>query len=277
MIKIKILLIEKSDNLNVQEQVNKRYEENIKRIEGFRLIDDIFFKKCFEENMEGVELLLQIILDKSDLKVSALHTQHFVTNLLNRSVQLDVVATDSQNKTYNVEIQRASKGAGAKRARYHSSILDTNLLKKNDDFEALPETYVIFICEEDVMGEGEALYEIGRCNMKNKKPFKDGSHIIYVNASYRDDSSLGKLMHDFYCTDPSDMYYKRLANQVEYFKKNKEGLKDMCKILEDMRKENMMEVASRLLDAGNVDTDLIAKCCDLSIEEVEELKKKKAS
>lgn len=263
--------------MNIQEQVNKHYEENIKRIAGFRLIDDIFFKKCFEENMEGVELLLQIILDKSDLKVSALHTQHFVTNLLNRSVQLDVVATDSQNKIYNVEIQRATKGAGAKRARYHSSILDTNLLKKNDDFEALPETYVIFICEEDVMGEGEALYNIERCIMNNKKRFNDGSHIIYVNASYRDDSSLGKLMHDFYCTDPSDMYYKRLANQVEYFKENKEGLQIMCQIMEDLIKQRNIEIASHLLDEGNFATDLIARCCDLSIQEVEELKKEKAS
>ena len=118
---------EKSDNLSTQSQVDKQHQDNLKRIAKFRLIDDIFFKKCFEDNTEGVELLLQLIMDKSDLKVSALHTQHFVTNLVNRSVQLDVVATDAQNKTYNIEIQRGSSGAGARRARYHSSMLDINL------------------------------------------------------------------------------------------------------------------------------------------------------
>ncbi len=216
-------------------------------------------------------------LDKSDLKVSALHTQHFVTNLVNRSVQLDVVATDAQNKTYNIEIQRGSSGAGARRARYHSSMLDINLLKKNEDFEKLPETYVIFICEEDVLGEGEPLYQIERYILKNKKPFNDGSHIIYVNASYRDNLALGKLMHDFYCTEPSDMYYKLLADKSNYYKKNKEGLDAMCEILEDLIKERNVEIASHLLDEGNLSTEVIARCCDLSIEEVEELKKKKAS
>lgn len=84
-------------------------------------------------------------------------------------------------------------------------------------------------------------------------------------------------MHDFYCTEPSDMYYKLLADKSNYYKKNKEGLHAMCEILEDLIKERNVEIASHLLDEGNLSTEVIARCCDLSIEEVEELKKKKAS
>ena len=48
-------------------------------------------------------------------------------------------------------------------------------------------------------------------NYDNKEigaDFVDGSHIIYVNGSYKNDSDpVGKLMHDFRCTNPEDMFY----------------------------------------------------------------------
>lgn len=67
-------------------------------------------------------------MEKPDLKVEDVRTQVFVENLLNRSVRLDVLATDSTGQTINVEIQRSDKGAGRKRARYNSSMMDANLL-----------------------------------------------------------------------------------------------------------------------------------------------------
>ena len=66
-----------------------------------------------------VELVLSILLDKQDLKVNEIHTQVFMANLLNRSVRLDVLATDSQDIKYNIEIQRSNKSAGQRRARYN--------------------------------------------------------------------------------------------------------------------------------------------------------------
>ena len=53
-----------------------------------------------------------------------------MANLLKRSVRLDVLATDSASIKYNIEIQRSDKGAGQKRARYNSSMLDARLLQK---------------------------------------------------------------------------------------------------------------------------------------------------
>ncbi len=81
------------------------------------MLDDDFMTKCFEGNTECMELVLQIIMDKDDLRIIDVRTQVFVENLINRSVRLDVLATDSSNKKYNIEVQRADKGAGRKRAR----------------------------------------------------------------------------------------------------------------------------------------------------------------
>lgn len=71
--------------------------------------------------------------------------------------------------------------------------------------------------------------------------FEDGSHILYVNGAFRDESPIGKLMHDFSCTNPSDMYYGVLADRVRFFKESKEGIAVMCKVMEDMRKDSLRE------------------------------------
>ena len=91
--------------------------EDLQRLRGFRLMDDDFMSKCFEENIECTELVLQIVLGRDDLKVEKVAIQHHLKNLQGRSIIFDIYATDHAGKRYNVEIQRADCGAGAKRAR----------------------------------------------------------------------------------------------------------------------------------------------------------------
>ena len=64
---------------------------------------------------------------------------------------------------------------------------------------------------------------------------------MYVNGAWRDDSPVGKLMHDFSCADPDNMNYPLLADRVRYFKEDKEGVQTMCKIIEDYGKETARE------------------------------------
>lgn len=258
--------------MTVTEEIDRKHQEDLQRLRGFRLLDDDFFTKCFEGDTECIELILQIVLDKQDLKVVDVRTQVFVENLLNRSVRLDVLATNSVGHKFNIEIQRADKGAGRKRARYNSSMMDANLLEKGEDFEVLPETFVVFITENDVIGKGQPLYRIERCFLETGESFDDGSHILYVNGAYRDESPIGRLMHDFSCTNPSDMYYGVLADRVRFFKESKEGIAVMCKVMEDMRKDSLKEVALRMLAAGKYALEEIANISGLSLEEVKKLK-----
>ena len=148
---------------------------------------------------------------------------------------------DQAGRTYNVEIQRRDEGADAHGARYNSSLLDANLTNPGDRYDALSETYVIFITERDVLKEGLPIYHIDRYVRETGKPFEDGSHILYVNAQCRSDTLLGKLMHDFHCTDARDMNYPVLAERVHYFKDNVKGATNMCRAVETLVKENRME------------------------------------
>jgi hypothetical protein len=64
------------------------------------------------------------------------------------------------------------------------------------------------------------------------KKFKDGSYIIYVNGSYKGDDAIGKLVHDFRCSNADDMYYSQFADGVRYYKESEGGKEKMCEKVE---------------------------------------------
>ena len=105
----------------------------------------------------------------------------------------------------------------------------------------MPDTYVIFITEKDYYKAGKPMYVIQNMNLTLNQPFEDGTHILYVNGEYRGDSDLGKLMHDFNCTDAEDMYFDLLAEKTRYLKENPKGVNEMCKVMEDLRNESYAE------------------------------------
>lgn len=174
----------------------QKHVEDLERIRGFRLMDDDFMSKVFEDK-SCAALLLRIILNRDDLTVQEVHGQHDLKNLQGRSVRLDILALDSANRAYNVEIQRSDRGAGAKRARYNSSLLDANLTHSGDSYSDLNETYIVFITERDILKRGLPIYHIDRVVRETGDIFEDEAHIIYVNSQIKDETALGKLMHDF--------------------------------------------------------------------------------
>ena len=129
-------------------------------------------------------------------------------------------------------------------------MLDANLTSPGDRYDALGETYVIFITERDVLHEGLPIYHFYRYVRETGKPFEDGSHILYVNAQCRSDTPLGKLMHDFHCTDARDMNYPVLAERVHYFKENVKGATNMCRAVENLVKEERHEAMQQGMQQG---------------------------
>ena len=122
-------------------------------------------------------------------------------------------------------------------------MIDTNVIEPGDEYEALNETYIIFIIKND--------------------------------------TSLGKLIHDFSYIKPQDMYYKILADRVRYFKEDKKGVLTMCREMENMRRETAhekaVEIAKKILLSGKLTTEDIADFSGLSIEEVKALSEQKTA
>lgn len=254
----------------------RKHQEDLQRIRNFRLMDDDFMSKVFEDP-SCAQLLLQIVLERRDLRVQNVQSQFDLKNLQGRSVRLDILAVDQANRAYNIEVQRSDSGAAVKRARYNSSLLDANLTMKGDSYEQLNETYVIFITEHDVLGDGLPIYHIDRIIRESGKVFGDETHIVYVNAQIQNETALGHLMHDFVCSSAERMYYATLAERVRYFKEEQKGVVAMCKALEEMRKNERIEVAQRLLENGKLSYEDIAMVTNLTLEEVKALEQQKSA
>lgn len=250
----------------------RRHREDLERLRGFRPIDDTFMRGLFKDNIPLAELVLRIIVGKPDLTLVKCETQADLKRVTGaRSVCLDVYATDNTGKKYDIEIQRADNGADPHRARCHSSALDVENLDEKQEYRELPDSYVIFITENDYYKAGEPVYVIQNMNLTLGQPFGDGAHILYVNGQYRGDSDIGRLMHDFNCTKAEDMNFELMAERTRYLKENPKGVGAMCKVMEELRVESFTEGR----EEGRVEqakaTALKMSQKGMSIDEISEL------
>lgn len=90
------------------------------------------------------------------------------------------------------------------------------------------------------------IYNIDRYIGQNMELFKDGSHIIYVNSQIQDDTPLGKLMQDMYCTDPAKLNYKEFAPQIEFLKHSKDGEGEMRDLFEEYAHQVGQQIGQQL-------------------------------
>jgi len=259
-----------------EKKKQRNYEEDIKRLQSLRPIDDDFMRCIFKDNLPLVQKVLRVILDKPDLNLVKAETQVDMKRMLGaRSICLDAVGEDEEGKIYDLEIQRDDKGAEPHRARYHLSVMDVENLDADEQFDTLPDTYVIFITENDIYEEGLPMYPIERMNVLLDKPFADGEHILYVNGAYRGDDDIGKLMHDFSCANPDEMIDSDMAEVTRYYKESEKGVATMCRVFDELREETRremrMNIAMELIALGEDSYEKIAKVTKLSLEEVKEL------
>ena len=241
----------------------KLREDTRESIAKLTLMDDIFMNKVFENDTERTALLLRIILNNDKIKVIKAVTQQKLKNLSGHDLQLDILAQEENGRLFNVEVQNRSSGAAARRARYHLSLLDAHSLPKGEVYQKLPDNYVIFITQYDVLKGRLPIYHINRKIEENNVAFADGSHIIYVNNKIKDNTPLGRLMHDFNCSNPNDMYYPELAEKARYFKETEKGLTNMGDVFEKFvakrEKEAAMKAAEKAAKEAQANKIELAK------------------
>jgi len=136
-------LVQKRNNGKIVSSSENKRARITDRLAKFCLMDDEFMTVVFASDKKLTEKLLRVILENDELIVDTVRTQVELKNLKGRSVRLDIDASDLDGKKYDIEIQRASGGAVAERARYNSAMIDANTSLPADKFDALPETYVM--------------------------------------------------------------------------------------------------------------------------------------
>lgn len=217
--------------------------KTIETVKSYTYMTDRFMTMAFDKPV--AQHILSVIMGKN-LIVKSVKSQPVEDNFFSRSCRFDVLAEDSNGKIYNIEVQNSNEGAVPRRARYNCEKLDELVIRKGMAYNDYPETYVIFITQNDVLGDGLPIYHIRRHIEENGKLFDDGQQIIYVNGENTDTSTaLGQLMADMQQKDAAKISNKILADKMNILKKRR-TFETMCREIEKLTADVTAEVAAKV-------------------------------
>lgn len=199
-------------------------EKLLKQIQAMNLSTDIFTSVVFKDEGACLHLVRQLMQNPT-LNIVAFRTQDAIPMLISKSPRLDVTAEDDKGTIYEIEIQRLKELAPARRTRYYSSVMDSELLRKGATYDKLPEVYLFYISEDDIWHGGQTVYEVEQSLRLGTKriSYDNGLHTIYVNAEIDDGSSVAKLMQYLKTAKAGDTSQGALSQYVNYLKSPEGG------------------------------------------------------
>ena len=213
---------------SVPDSLLVKIEEIIKQIQAMNLFNDTFISVVFKDEGACLHLVRQL-MQKPDLKIIACRTQNAIPMLISKSPRLDITAEDDQGTLYEIEIQRLEESAPARRVRYYSSVMDSELLRKGVTYDKLPEVYLFYLSENDIWHGGQTVYELQQYLSYGSEqvPYDNGLHTIYVNAEIDDGSNIAKLMQYLKTAKAGDTSQGALSEHVNYLKSPEGGREAM--------------------------------------------------
>ena len=153
-----------------------------KTLQDLTIKDNFLFGAVMsvEENCKG---FLEMVLGFSIAQVVVSKEKSIVYHPEYKGVRLDIYAEDENHTHYNVEMQMKKKTALGKRSRYYHSQMVMEALASGEDYETLPDTFVIFVCDFDPFGEHLYCYTFGNeCRENKNAKLDDGSYTIFLST-----------------------------------------------------------------------------------------------
>ena len=258
------------------------------------LANNFIFCKVLEENPDVCKELLEMLLDiKIDRIEQPKSEQTFKTDFDSRGIRLDVYVKDGTGRCFDIEIQTSNYMRLEKRARYYQGLMDVDSIQFGQEYSALKDSYVIFLCLGDAFGHRLPVYTFRyRAEEDKNILMNDGTVNIFFNATMYDKMQSENLRSFFkyLCGKNSDdNFTDRLSALVERVKMNarwrhrymtieqeiklqveartKERLNEK---LNEKLDESKLEIAKNLLKI-NISPEQIAMATGLSLEQVKNL------
>ena len=260
----------------------------IKPFEELAFSDDFMFFKVMQDDgicKELIERLLKIKIDHIERPVLQKEIRPYYRS---KGIKLDVYLKDSLN-IYDVEMQNVTKEALPKRLRYYQSMVDADALRRGDDYTALNDSHIIFLCTIDPLGKGLPVYTfLETCREDTAILLNDGTHKFFFNAAAAElekDVEIRAVLNYIMKQETSDTFTERIEQFVSKVKADEmakgEYMIESLAIQDSKRegriegrKEGIQEKAvedARNFKENGVDIQLIAKCVGLSVEEIKKL------
>ena len=146
--------------------------------------DDFMFCKIMQSNPDICKDILELILEIRIDRILQVDTQDVLSVSSDaHGVRLDVKVIDTDGRIFNIEMQTTDKRDIPQRSRYYQGTIDVTSLKPGQQYTDLPDSFVIFICTFDPLGDGLAKYTFREYCEENKDIcLETGATKIIVNA-----------------------------------------------------------------------------------------------
>ena len=153
-----------------------------------RTLQDLTIKDNFlfgavmhvEENCKG---FLELVLGFPIAHVVVSKERSMIYHPEYKGVRLDIYAEDENHTHYNVEMQMRRKKALGKRSRYYHSQIVMEVLESGEEYETIPDTFVIFVCDFDPFGKGLYCYTFqNECKEDRDVKLEDGCCTIFLST-----------------------------------------------------------------------------------------------
>ena len=259
-----------------------------KTLQNLTIKDNFLFGAVMqvEENCKG---FLEMVLGFPINHVVVSKEKSMIYHPEYRGVRLDIYAEDESHTHYNVEMQVQKKKALGKRSRYYHSQMVMESLESGEDYESLPDTYVIFVCDFDPFGYGLYCYTFrNECEENKEVGLEDGCCTIFLSTKGKNEESVPPELVRFlkFVTanlkeseeDFDDELVNQFQNSIRDIKKSRE-MGERYMIFEEMLREEKQEgrlegrqeaVLEFLEELGDVPAELQEKIENL--ENIEKLK-----
>lgn len=258
------------------------------------LANNFIFCKVLEENPDVCKELLEMLLDiKIDRIEQPKSEQTFKTDFDSRGIRLDVYVKDGTGRCFDIEIQTSNYMRLEKRARYYQGLMDVDSIQSGQEYSALKDSYVIFLCLGDAFGHRLPVYTFRyRAEEDKNILMNDGTVNIFFNATMYDKMQSENLRSFFkyLCGKNSDdNFTDRLSALVERVKMNAQWRHRYMTIEQEIKlqveartkerlneklneklDESKLEIAKNLLKI-NISPEQIAMATGLSLEQVKNL------
>ena len=161
-----------------------------KTLQDLTIKDNFLFGAVMqvEENCRG---FLEMVLGFPIAHVVVSKEKSMVYHPEYKGVRLDIYAEDENHTHYNVEMQMRKKRALGKRSRYYHSQMVMEALKSGEDYETIPDSFVIFVCDFDPFDKELYCYTFGsECEEDKEVELDDGCHTIFLSTRGNNDGDV---------------------------------------------------------------------------------------
>ena len=266
------------------------------------LSNNFIFCRVMSENLDlckdFLEMLLNIQIERLELSQAE---KTIDVDFLSKGVRFDVYVKDGTGRCFDIEMQTTDRKNLPKRARYYQGILDISNLNQGFDYEELHESYIIFLCLDDVFKKGLPIYTFRNvCEEDGKTPLNDGTIKVFCNArkydkmpterlrtffrylleNKADSSGFAKSLEEkvMRAKIPTEQWRAQMTveQEIYFIKKHaredgyEEGYRVAVAEKEQAAEKEKME-KNRKKKTKNIPDDVIAECTGLSLEQVREL------